>query len=306
MNGFEAAASRSTRRRRDAGRRAAAAAPGFANLHSRPSSRTTAARAWTRSSRRSLSARRCTPREDGGSTRAARTRGCRVKSCSRSISRWTPAGRRAAADSLEASGRGRRTAARPLPAVGHVQQHAAARRGNPGQAAADSGDRRGGSHRAGAQGSRGVLPDGRGVAEAGARSDRGAAEEAQGPRHSDGARDAGAGRLRAAVGVRAPPRQLHGQGRAGLRRRAATLQPPLRRPDAEPPRPGALARRRGEPADGARRGQPRVGAVLRPRPRGDERRLRHAGERRPRIRSCSTGWRRSWSARGGARRRSTS
>ena len=38
-----------------------------------------------------------------------------------------------------------------------------------------------------------------------------------------------------------------------------------RGPDAEPARAGALARRRGEPADGARRGQPRVGVVLRPR-----------------------------------------
>ena len=173
-------------------------------------------------------------------------------------------------------------------------RHSGARRGNPGEAAAHPGDRGGGSHRAAAQGSRGVLPDRRTVAEAGARSGRRAAEGAQGARHPDGARDARAGRLRAAVGVRAPPRELHRQGPAGLRRRAGIPAAARRRPDAEPPWPGALARRRGEPVDGARRGQPRVGAAVRPRPRRDERRLRHAGEpavasRAPRLARDGTG-----------------
>ncbi len=98
LNGVDAAAQPLERGpatdRSNAGssRRPAAAPPlehrGSRTWRSRPSSRTMAARASTASSRRRCRAT-CTRRVDGGSTRAARTRGCRVKSCSRSIVRWT-------------------------------------------------------------------------------------------------------------------------------------------------------------------------------------------------------------------------
>ena len=181
--------SRSTRRRRV---RRLRVDSGRVQGRSRP---TMAERAWTRSFRRRCRAM-LMRRAAGGSTRAARTRGCRGRSCSRLERplRATPRRRARCGFSLKHQGAVGRTGARPLPAVGHVEQHAAACRGDPGQAAADPGDRRGGSHRAAAQGSRDLLPDRRAVAEAGARSDRGAAEGAEGARHSDGARDARAGR----------------------------------------------------------------------------------------------------------------
>ena len=72
-----------------------------------------------------------------------------------------------------------------------------------------------------------------------------------------------------------------------------------------PARPGALARRSAQPADGARDGQPPLAAVLRPRPGRDGERLRHPGHAAERTRSCSTGWPPSssasgWSAEGDA------
>ena len=53
--------------------------------------------------------------------------------------------------------------------------------------------------------------------------------------------------------------------------------------------PGALAGEPGQPAHRARHRQSRLGAVLRPRHRRDERGLRHAGRAAVASRSCSTG-----------------
>ena len=123
LNGFEAAAQPLERGVvATAGRRARLEHRGSRTWHSRPSRRTTAARASTASSRRRCPAT-STRRADGGSTPAARTPGCRGRSSSPSIGRWTLAGRRAAADSAETSGRRCRAGARPLPAVGHLEQH---------------------------------------------------------------------------------------------------------------------------------------------------------------------------------------
>ncbi len=157
--------------------------------------------------------------------------------------------------------------------------NAAAGRRDPGEAATDAcGCRVAESHRAAAQGSArpSIAPS---RASLKPTRDRIAdlQKDLEGARHPDGARDARTGRLRTPVGVRASARQLHGQGRAGLCRRAGDSASAWRRPDAEPARSGALARRRGEPADRARRGQPRLGAVLRPRHRRNQRGLRHAG-----------------------------
>ena len=60
------------------------------------------------------------------------------------------------------------------------------------------------------------------------------------------------------------------QGREGLRGGARRVLPPLPDDaDAEPARPRALAREPGQPAHRARDREPRLGAVLRPRPRRD-------------------------------------
>ena len=60
---------------------------------------------------------------------------------------------------------------------------------------------------------------------------------------------------------------------------------------AEPARPRALARRPGQPADGARRGQSLLADALRHRPGEDGRGLRRRRASRRAIPSCSTGWR---------------
>ena len=94
-------------------------------------------------------------------------------------------------------------------------------------------------------------------------------------------------------------RQLHGQT-------ASVSMPASRRSaaaaDDQMPNRLGLARWlvTGQSAHRARRGQSCLGAVLRTRPRRDQRRLRHAGRRRRRIPSCSTGWRRSSSSADGA------
>ena len=100
-----------------------------------------------------------------------------------------------AADSLEAPGRGRRAAARPVPVVRHVQQHAAACRGDlrPGCGRFSSWPRPSGPSEERSD-LAAFYRTRRAVTEADARSDCGSAEEAQGARHPDGARDAGAGR----------------------------------------------------------------------------------------------------------------
>ena len=67
------------------------------------------------------------------------------------------------------------------------------------------------------------------------------------------------------------------KGEKRLRGHAARAAADGRRPDAEPAGARALAREPGQPAHRARGGQPRLGAVLRPRPRRDQRGLRHAG-----------------------------
>ena len=59
---------------------------------------------------------------------------------------------------------------------------------------------------------------------------------------------------------------------------------------ARPAGPGALAGRSRQPAHGARRRQPLLGAALRQRAGRDRGRLRHAGRAAPATRSCSTGW----------------
>ena len=119
------------------------------------------------------------------------------------------------------------------------------------------------------------------------------------------ARDEGARLVRAAVVRAARPRQLHGEGRARLRRHAGGAAPDARRSAGQPARPRPMAGRREQPARRARRRQPPLGADLRPRPRRDQRGLRHARRAARRIRSCSTGWRPSSSRRAGARRRSS-
>ena len=97
--------------------------------------------------------------------------------------------------------------------------------------------------------------------------------------------------LRAALDVRSASAAAYlAQGRAGLRgdaRRAAADAP-----TTEMPNRLGLARWlvEPEPAHRARRGQPRLGAVLRPRHRRDQRGLRHAGRAAVASRSCSTGW----------------
>ena len=111
-----------------------------------------------------------------------------------------------------------------------------------------------------------------------------------GARDSDRARHARAGGLRAAIGLRAAPRQLHRQTRACLCRGTGGAAASRRRSDAESPGSGTLAGSAGQSAHGQSRGQPCLGAVFWTRPRGDERRLRHAAARRRRIPSCSIGW----------------
>ena len=142
------------------------------------------------------------------------------------------------------------------------------------------------------------------AAEADARRARCRAEGARRTRDSVDARHgrtarASSGRRSSCACAAASPRRAS----ASTPARRAALHP-MR--DDQPVNRLGLARwlvDRGQPAGRARRGQPAVGADLRPRPGRDQRGLRLAGQRRRRIPSCSTGWRPSSSRRAGARRR---
>ena len=86
---------------------------------------------------------------------------------------------------------------------------------------------------------------------------------------------------------RPTPRQTFVQIRGDFLRKGDAVQPGLPDGDrrerraaqaADAARPGEVARRRREPADGPRDGQPRLAEVLRPRAGRDRERLRHAGQ----------------------------
>ena len=77
--------------------------------------------------------------------------------------------------------------------------------------------------------------------------------------------------------TRARPGQLHAEGGAGARRGPRGLRCPARGRARGPALLRPLARLTGEPAHGARRGQPRVGASVRSRAGADRGRLRQSG-----------------------------
>ena len=108
--------------------------------------------------------------------------------------------------------------------------------------------------------------------------------------------------VRAPVDMAPRTRQLHRERRDDLRRRARVLHALAR---VRPVNRLGLARGSStrEPARRARRGQSPLGTALRPRPRRNQRRLRHARRARRHIPSCSTGSPPSSSIASGARKR---
>ena len=174
--------------------------------------------------------------------------------------------------------RRRRPVARPVPAVGHVQHHAAARGRDPGQAATGPGSGR-------------RRSDGTADARISPRFYRTVATSLKPVRDRMAALQKELKALGIPTALVMRERNVHERPSAYVRRRGSfldkgsrstlTCPPPSTRSasDQMPNRLGLahwLVDER-ESAHGARRGQSRLGAVLRPRHRRNERRLRHAG-----------------------------